>query len=148
MQPFGIAGYSGSGKTTLIERLVPTLVARGVSVSLIKHAHHGFDIDTIIFYRGINTPNSEFRMESPDGSSVLGMRFGALSRFSYYFYVYRMLVYGMSRDEWWYDWNRGALPFRMATTRNPRGHYYILDPSKKQWHTEHIPEMLQKLVRD
>ncbi|MDX9972488.1 MAG: glycoside hydrolase family 38 C-terminal domain-containing protein [FCB group bacterium] len=116
--------------------------------SQMPQIYNGFDIDTIIFYRGINTPNSEFRMESPDGSSVLGMRFGALSRFSYYFYVYRMLVYGMSRDEWWYDWNRGALPFRMATTRNPRGHYYILDPSKKQWHTEHIPEMLQKLVRD
>jgi len=42
---FGIVGRSGSGKTTLIERLVPALVARGLVVSLIKHAHHGFDID-------------------------------------------------------------------------------------------------------
>jgi molybdopterin-guanine dinucleotide biosynthesis protein B len=42
---FGFAGYSGTGKTTLIERLIPRLVARGLRVSLIKHAHHAFDID-------------------------------------------------------------------------------------------------------
>lgn len=41
----GFAGYSGSGKTTLIERLIPALRARGQRVSVIKHAHHGFDVD-------------------------------------------------------------------------------------------------------
>lgn len=45
MKVFGIAGYSGSGKTTLIEKLIPALKAHGLSVSVIKHAHHGFDID-------------------------------------------------------------------------------------------------------
>jgi molybdopterin-guanine dinucleotide biosynthesis protein B len=42
---FGFAGWSGTGKTTLIEQLIPRLAARGLRVSLIKHAHHGFDID-------------------------------------------------------------------------------------------------------
>jgi len=42
---FGFAGWSGSGKTTLIERLIPRFVAHGLRVSLIKHAHHAFDID-------------------------------------------------------------------------------------------------------
>ena len=42
---FGFAGYSGSGKTTLIEQLIPLFVAAGLRVSLIKHAHHNFDID-------------------------------------------------------------------------------------------------------
>jgi molybdopterin-guanine dinucleotide biosynthesis protein B len=42
---FGFAGWSGSGKTTLIEQLIPRFVARGLRVSLIKHAHHAFDID-------------------------------------------------------------------------------------------------------
>jgi len=42
---FGIAGWSGSGKTTLIEKLIPQFTARGLSVSVIKHAHHGFDLD-------------------------------------------------------------------------------------------------------
>ncbi|MGE5103278.1 MAG: molybdopterin-guanine dinucleotide biosynthesis protein B, partial [Betaproteobacteria bacterium] len=45
MRVFGFAGWSGSGKTTLIEALVPRLTARGLRVSLVKHAHHGFDID-------------------------------------------------------------------------------------------------------
>ena len=45
MRVFGFAGWSGSGKTTLIERLIPQLVARGVTVSLVKHAHHEFDVD-------------------------------------------------------------------------------------------------------
>jgi molybdopterin-guanine dinucleotide biosynthesis adapter protein len=42
---FGFAGYSGSGKTTLIEQLIPLFVAKGLRISLIKHAHHSFDID-------------------------------------------------------------------------------------------------------
>lgn len=45
MKIFGFAGYSGSGKTTLIEKLIPIFTARGLSVSLIKHAHHTFDVD-------------------------------------------------------------------------------------------------------
>lgn len=42
---FGFAGYSGVGKTTLIEQLLPRLIHSGVKVSVIKHAHHDFDID-------------------------------------------------------------------------------------------------------
>jgi molybdopterin-guanine dinucleotide biosynthesis protein B len=42
---FGIIGWSGSGKTTLIERVVPRLTAQGLTVSLVKHAHRGFDLD-------------------------------------------------------------------------------------------------------
>jgi len=41
----GFAGYSGSGKTTLVEKLIPALKQRGLRVSVIKHAHHKFDID-------------------------------------------------------------------------------------------------------
>jgi molybdopterin-guanine dinucleotide biosynthesis protein B len=46
MKIFGFAGWSGSGKTTLIEKLIPRFVRRGLRVSLIKHAHHSFDVDT------------------------------------------------------------------------------------------------------
>jgi molybdopterin-guanine dinucleotide biosynthesis adapter protein len=45
MKIIGIAGFSGSGKTTLIEKLIPVLVREGLRVSLIKHAHHEFDVD-------------------------------------------------------------------------------------------------------
>jgi len=45
MKIFGFAGWSGSGKTTLIEQLIPRFVSKGLKVSLIKHAHHQFDVD-------------------------------------------------------------------------------------------------------
>jgi len=45
MKIIGIAGFSGSGKTTLVEKVIPLLVAEGLRVSLIKHAHHEFDVD-------------------------------------------------------------------------------------------------------
>lgn len=45
MRVFGMAGLSNAGKTTLLEALIPRLNARGLRVSVIKHAHHGFDID-------------------------------------------------------------------------------------------------------
>ncbi len=41
----GFIGYSNSGKTTLIEKLIPLFRARGLRVSAIKNAHHGFDMD-------------------------------------------------------------------------------------------------------
>ncbi|HSP59028.1 MAG TPA: molybdopterin-guanine dinucleotide biosynthesis protein B [Halomonas sp.] len=41
----GIAAWSGTGKTTLLERLLPRLSEQGLRVAVIKHAHHGFDID-------------------------------------------------------------------------------------------------------
>lgn len=40
-----IVGKSESGKTTLIERLVPALKSRGFRIGVVKHAHHGFDMD-------------------------------------------------------------------------------------------------------
>jgi molybdopterin-guanine dinucleotide biosynthesis protein B len=45
MKVVGICGYSGSGKTTLVERLIQRLRAGGKRVSVVKHAHHAFDID-------------------------------------------------------------------------------------------------------
>ena len=47
MKVVGFAGYSGSGKTTLVEGLIPALRQRGQRVSVIKHAHHRFDIDHV-----------------------------------------------------------------------------------------------------
>jgi molybdopterin-guanine dinucleotide biosynthesis protein MobB len=45
MRIIGLAGWSGSGKTTLITKVIPRLIAGGATVSTLKHAHHGFDLD-------------------------------------------------------------------------------------------------------
>jgi len=45
MRIIGLAGWSGAGKTTLLVKAIPRLVARGLKVSTLKHAHHQFDLD-------------------------------------------------------------------------------------------------------
>ena len=45
MKVIGFAGWSGSGKTTLVEGVIASLVLAGLRVSVVKHAHHDFDID-------------------------------------------------------------------------------------------------------
>jgi molybdopterin-guanine dinucleotide biosynthesis adapter protein len=45
MKLLGICGASGVGKTSLIEGLIAALKAEGQRVSVIKHAHQGFDLD-------------------------------------------------------------------------------------------------------
>lgn len=45
MKVIGLAGWSGAGKTTLLTRLIPHFKAEGLRVSVIKHAHHHFDVD-------------------------------------------------------------------------------------------------------
>ncbi len=41
----GFCGFSGAGKTTLLTKLIPALKDQGIRASVIKHAHHAFDID-------------------------------------------------------------------------------------------------------
>ena len=45
MRVIGLAGWSGSGKTTLLTKVIPRIVARGLTASTLKHAHHAFDVD-------------------------------------------------------------------------------------------------------
>jgi molybdopterin-guanine dinucleotide biosynthesis protein B len=46
MKVIGLAGWSGAGKTTLLARIIPHFLKEGLAVSVIKHAHHSFDVDT------------------------------------------------------------------------------------------------------
>ena len=45
MKVIGLSGWSGAGKTTLLSRVIPHLLGEGLRVSVIKHAHHAFDVD-------------------------------------------------------------------------------------------------------
>ncbi|NRB33141.1 MAG: molybdopterin-guanine dinucleotide biosynthesis protein B [Rhodobacteraceae bacterium] len=45
MKLYGVTGWKNAGKTGLMERLVEEITARGLSVSTIKHSHHGADVD-------------------------------------------------------------------------------------------------------
>jgi molybdopterin-guanine dinucleotide biosynthesis protein B len=45
MKVIGLAGWSGAGKTTLLSRVIPYFLKEGLRGSVIKHAHHEFDVD-------------------------------------------------------------------------------------------------------
>ncbi len=45
MKVYGVTGWKNAGKTGLMERLVAEITKRGYSVSTLKRAHHGVDVD-------------------------------------------------------------------------------------------------------
>lgn len=67
-------GRSNSGKTTLIERLIPELVRAGYRVATIKHAGHGFDLDT--------EGKDSWRHKRAGASAVIVLSRGSLAMFS------------------------------------------------------------------
>ncbi len=68
MKVIGLAGWSGAGKTTLPARLIPHLIGQGLRVSTVKHAHHGFDVDT---------PGKDSWMHREAGASVVDLTFAS-----------------------------------------------------------------------
>jgi molybdopterin-guanine dinucleotide biosynthesis protein B len=70
----GFVGRSNSGKTTLIERLIPELVLAGYRVATIKHAGHGFDLDT--------EGKDSWRHKRAGASTVVVVSKGSLAMFS------------------------------------------------------------------
>ena len=70
----GFVGESNSGKTTLIERVIPELVRAGYRVATIKHAGHGFDLDT--------EGKDSWRHKRAGASSVVIVSKGSLAMFA------------------------------------------------------------------
>ena len=67
-------GRSNSGKTTLIERLIPELVKAGYKVATVKHAGHGFDLDT--------EGKDSWRHKLAGASTVMVLSKGSLAMFA------------------------------------------------------------------
>ncbi len=101
--------------------------------SQMAQIYSGFDIDTILFYHGIQPEEtkSEFILEAPDGSRVFGSRMGSNARYNFYFGVWRPAVYGMKILERQYEWSKGGLPFHMAGPHRYQGHHFLLDVRKE-----------------
>ena len=67
-------GLSNSGKTTLIERVIPELVRAGYKVATVKHAGHGFDLDT--------EGKDSWRHKRAGASSVVVLSKGSMAMFA------------------------------------------------------------------
>lgn len=67
-------GRSNSGKTTFIERVIPELVRAGYKVATVKHAGHGFDLDT--------EGKDSWRHKQAGASSVVVLSKGSMAMFA------------------------------------------------------------------
>jgi molybdopterin-guanine dinucleotide biosynthesis protein MobB len=73
----GFSAYSGTGKTTLLRQVIPALKQRGLRVSVVKHAHHDFDLD----FPGKDS--YEFRKSGADQTVICTMtRMAMITEFS------------------------------------------------------------------
>jgi molybdopterin-guanine dinucleotide biosynthesis adapter protein len=67
-------GKSNSGKTTFIERVIPELVRAGYKIATVKHAGHGFDLDT--------EGKDSWRHKQAGASSVVILSKGSMAMFA------------------------------------------------------------------
>ena len=67
-------GKSNSGKTTFIERIIPELIRAGYKVATVKHAGHGFDLDT--------EGKDSWRHKQAGASSVVILSKGSMAMFA------------------------------------------------------------------
>ncbi len=100
--------------------------------SQMPQIYKGFDIDTILFYHGVNSEEvpAEFIFEGADGTQILASRMGSNARYNFFFSVYRPSVFGKSTLERDYDWKEKGLPFHLASNGKHVGHHILLDPIK------------------
>lgn len=101
-------------------------------ISQLPQIYQGFGIDTAFFYRGItekNSPAAEFIWEAPDGTSVLGCRFGCAARYNFYMYVWRPVLYqGRMLKERLFEWREGGVPFKLCDAEHRYDNYFLLQP--------------------
>lgn len=100
-------------------------------ISQLPQIYSGFDIDVIMFYRGINSlesHNAEFIWEGADGTKALSSRFSFWPRYNFYFFIYRPVIHNEQPSDIEYDWLRGGTPFHFADKQLVGEDYFIINP--------------------
>lgn len=94
-------------------------------ISQLPQIYQGFGIDTCFFYRGIgkHIAKSDFIWESPDGSRVVGFRFGDYARYNYYYLVYRPGLLGRFNKDRDYIWDPEEIPYHIANMQSQDRQY-------------------------
>ncbi len=118
-------------------------------ISQLPQIYKDFDINLIMFYRGVNaleSPKAEFLWKGADGTEMISSRFSTLPRYNFYFYVYRPVVH----NEWFpdikQDWKEDTL-FHIADSEQVDEDYTIISPHK-EYYPENIEEQTKKLIDD
>ncbi|MEH0152733.1 glycoside hydrolase family 38 C-terminal domain-containing protein, partial [Limibacter armeniacum] len=100
-------------------------------ISQLPQLYKQFNIDLIMFYRGINaleSPRSEFMWEGADGTRMVSSRFSTMPRYNFYFYIYRNAVHNEDPWEVEYKWSKGGTPFHFADRQQQDEDFFIVAP--------------------
>ncbi|GAA4827052.1 alpha-mannosidase [Algivirga pacifica] len=116
-------------------------------ISQLPQLYKEFNIDLIMFYRGVNaleSPKSEFLWEGADGTRMVSSRFSTMPRYNFYFYIYRNVVH--NEDPWnvEYKWSKGGTPFHFADQQQQEEDFFIVAPLD-EYHEENIEPWVNRL---
>ncbi len=113
-------------------------------ISQLPQIYAGFDINLIMFYRGINSldsPKAEFLWIGADGTKAISSRFSTMPRYNFYFYIYRPVVHNEFFADIEHPYSRG-LSFHFADEIMHDEDYFIPAPAD-----EYFPENINKQVK-
>ena len=118
-------------------------------ISQLPQIYKQFDIDVIMFYRGVNSLDSEkaeFIWEGADGTRVLTSRFSTMPRYNFYFYIYRPVIHNEQISDVEYSWSKGGLPFHFAERRLKEEDYNLLQPLD-EYHAQNLKPAVEAIIQ-
>ncbi len=119
-------------------------------ISQLPQIYRQFNINLIMFYRGINSidsPKAEFLWEGADGTRMVSSRFSTMPRYNFYFYIYRPAVHNEGFFDVEYNWKKGGTPFHFADAMQQNEDYFIISPHTG-YYPENIEPMVNKIIED
>lgn len=119
-------------------------------ISQLPQIYKQFNIDLIMFYRGVNSidsPKAEFLWEGADGERMVSSRFSTMPRYNFYFYIYRPVVHNEAIVDVEYKWSKGGMAFHFAD-KNLYGEDYSIIVPLDSYHTANIIPSVESIIRE
>lgn len=119
-------------------------------ISQLPQLYKEFNINLIMFYRGVNSKDSkksEFIWVGADGTSSITSRFSTMPRYNFYFYIYRPVVFNQGFYDVEHPWNKFGQPFHFADKEQMEEDYFILNP-EKAYYKENLSAQVNAIIKD
>lgn len=119
-------------------------------ISQLPQIYNQFNIDLIMFYRGVNSldsKKSEFLWVGADGTKAVTSRFSTMPRYNFYFYIYRPVVFNQGFYDVEHPWNKFGTPFHFSDKEQSEEDYFILNP-EDCYFRENITPQVEQIIKD
>lgn len=119
-------------------------------ISQLPQIYRQFNIDLIMFYRGVNSidsPKAEFLWEGADGEKMVASRFSTMPRYNFYFYIYRPVIHNENIPDVEYRWSRGGMPFHFADNSMHEEDYSVIVPLDT-YYPENIKPAVEAIIKE